>query len=49
MDIRGDRGARQLVDANADQVLFVEIDDPLCFFDVDTQKDLKQLKDFISV
>jgi molybdenum cofactor cytidylyltransferase len=49
MDIKGDKGARQLVDANADQVLFVEIDDPLCFFDVDTQKDLKQLKDFISV
>ena len=48
MDIKGDKGARQLIDANPDQVLTVEIDDPLCFYDVDTQKDFKQLKDLVS-
>jgi molybdenum cofactor cytidylyltransferase len=47
MNIRGDRGARQLIDTHLDQVLKVEMHDPLCFFDVDTQKDFKQLKDLI--
>ena len=44
MGIKGDRGARQLIDANPDQVLTVEMDDPLCFFDVDTQQDFENLK-----
>ena len=47
MNIRGDRGARQLIDTHPGQVLKVEMHDPLCFFDVDTQKDFKQLKDLI--
>jgi molybdenum cofactor cytidylyltransferase len=44
MKIEGDSGGRQLIDANHHQVLEVEIDDPLCFLDVDTKKDLEQLK-----
>lgn len=44
MDITGDMGARQLIDDNPDQVLIVEIDDPLCFFDIDTPQDFKNLK-----
>jgi molybdenum cofactor cytidylyltransferase len=43
MDIRGDRGARQLIDANPDRVLRVEMDDPFCFFDIDTEQDFKML------
>lgn len=48
MNIRGDIGARNLIDENPDRVQTVEIDDPLCFFDVDTQKDFQQLKNLIS-
>lgn len=43
MQIKGDRGARQLIDANPDQVLKVEMHDPLCFFDIDTEQDFKML------
>ena len=44
MGIKGDIGARQLIDDNPDQVLTVEIDDPLCFFDLDTPQDFENLK-----
>jgi molybdenum cofactor cytidylyltransferase len=44
MDLKGDTGARQLIDDNPDQVLTIEIDDPLCFFDIDTPQDFKNLK-----
>jgi molybdenum cofactor cytidylyltransferase len=44
MKTEGDSGGRQLIDANRHQVLEVEIDDPLCFFDVDTKKHLEQLE-----
>lgn len=44
MDIKGDIGARQLIDDNPEQVLIVEIDDPLCFFDIDTPQDFENLK-----
>ena len=44
MDIKGDIGARQLIDDNPEQVLVVEIDDPLCFFDIDTLQDFENLK-----
>lgn len=43
MQIKGDIGARQLIDANPDQVLKVEMHDPLCFFDIDTAQELKKL------
>lgn len=44
MNIKGDMGARQLIDANPDQVLKVEMNDPLCFFDIDTPQDFENLK-----
>jgi molybdenum cofactor cytidylyltransferase len=44
MDIKGDIGARQLIDDNPDKVLTIEIADPLCFYDVDTPQDFKNLK-----
>ena len=44
MDLKGDTGARQLIDDNPDQVLTIEIDDPLCFFDIDTPQDFEYLK-----
>ena len=44
MDLKGDTGARQLIDDNPDQVLTIEIDDPLCFLDIDTQQDFENLK-----
>jgi molybdenum cofactor cytidylyltransferase len=44
MGIKGDMGARQLIDNNPDRVLTVEIEDPICFFDVDTQQDFANLK-----
>ena len=44
MDIKGDIGARQLIDDNPEQVLVVEIDDPLYFFDIDTPQDFENLK-----
>jgi CTP:molybdopterin cytidylyltransferase MocA len=44
MDIKGDIGARQLIDDNPDRVLTVEMEDPICFFDVDTRQDFERLK-----
>ena len=44
MDIKGDMGARQLIDDNPDRVLAVEMENPICFFDVDTQQELERLK-----
>ena len=44
MAIKGDTGARQLIDDNPDRVLGVEVDDPICFFDIDTQNDFENLK-----
>ena len=43
MGIKGDMGARQLIDENPDRVLKVEIDNPICFFDIDTQQDFESL------
>ncbi len=48
MKIKGDIGARKLIDQNADRVLFAEIKDPLCFYDIDTPQDLENLKDQIT-
>jgi len=41
--LKGDIGARNILHANPDQVLAVEVDDPLYFFDIDTENDLKDL------
>lgn len=44
MRIKGDMGARQLIDDNPDRTLAVEMNNPICFFDIDTQQDFESLK-----
>ena len=44
MMIEGDIGAREIIEKNAERVLYVEIKDPLCFFDIDSPEDLKNLQ-----
>lgn len=43
MMIDGDIGARNIIRKNSERVLYVEIKDPLCFFDIDSQDDLEDL------
>jgi molybdenum cofactor cytidylyltransferase len=44
MAIEGDIGARDIIRANPDRVLYVEIDNPLYFVDIDSQKDFENLQ-----
>ena len=44
MEIKGDKGARELIDQNPDQVSIVDLDDPLIFLDIDTPQDFENLK-----
>jgi molybdenum cofactor cytidylyltransferase len=44
MTIEGDIGARDIIQANPQRVLYVEMEDPLCFFDIDSQKDFEDLQ-----
>ena len=46
--IKNDIGARNIIQKNSDQVLWVEIDNPLYFFDIDTQDDLKRLRSYLT-
>jgi molybdenum cofactor cytidylyltransferase len=41
--IEGDIGARNIIRANPERVLYLEMNDPLRFFDIDSQKDLTNL------
>jgi len=43
MEIKGDIGARQLIEENPNHVLAVKIRQPLCFFDIDTEDDFEKL------
>ena len=45
--IRGDEGARGVIDAHGPDVRYVEVDDPSGFLDVDTEQDLEALKPFL--
>ena len=47
MAIEGDIGARHIIRANPERVLYLELDDPLCFFDIDSQKDFENLQSFL--
>lgn len=40
----GDKGARDLIQAQIDRVLFVEMKEPKIFFDIDTEEDLQRYK-----
>ena len=44
MGIEGDVGARHIIRANPNRVLYVKMDNPLCFVDIDTQKDFENLQ-----
>ena len=44
LEIEGDIGAREIIQANPERVLYVEMDNPLCFVDIDTQKDFENLQ-----
>lgn len=46
--IENDIGARNIIEKNPDHVLWVEIESPLCFFDVDTEDDLRKLRSYFS-
>ena len=48
MAIEGDIGARAIILENAAQVLSVEVDDPLDFFDIDSHADLAKLQNLLS-
>lgn len=41
--IQGDIGARKIIRTNPEQVLSVDVDNPLSFFDIDTEEDLNTL------
>ena len=43
MEIKGDIGARYIIENNPGDVLSVEIDNPDCFFDVDSNEDVEKL------
>jgi molybdenum cofactor cytidylyltransferase len=39
-NITGDRGAREIIKDNPDDVLYLEIEDPGCFRDIDRETDM---------
>jgi molybdenum cofactor cytidylyltransferase len=43
LNLAGDRGARDLIAAHADQVLAVEIPDPAVFLDIDRREDVEPI------
>ena len=45
--IRGDTGAREIINDHPDNVLYVEIDNPLCFMDIDSPEDAKQINNLL--
>ncbi len=44
MAIEGDIGARQVIRANRERALSIELDDPLCFLDIDSPKDYEDIQ-----
>ena len=41
--IEGDIGAREIIRTNQGQIIYVELDDPTGFVDIDSQQDLENL------
>ena len=46
--IEGDIGGRKIIESHPDQILEVEIENPLVFFDIDTPQDLKKLNSLLT-
>lgn len=47
LSISGDIGAREIVKNNPDRVLEVAVKNPLCFTDIDTEKDFEKLQSLL--
>jgi molybdenum cofactor cytidylyltransferase len=47
MAIEGDIGARDIIRTHPERVLYIDLDDPLCFFDVDSPKDFENLQSLL--
>ena len=47
LQIQGDTGARDIIRSHPESVQAVEMDDALCFFDIDTPNDLDRLKSLV--
>jgi molybdenum cofactor cytidylyltransferase len=47
MMIDGDIGARNIIAKKAERVLYAKINDPKCFFDIDSKEDLEKLLDLL--
>jgi molybdenum cofactor cytidylyltransferase len=47
MAIEGDIGARDIIRSNPERVLYIDLDDPLCFFDIDSPKDFENLQSLL--
>ena len=45
--IRGDTGAREIINDHPDNVLYVEIDNSLCFMDIDSPEDAEQINNLL--
>ena len=45
--IGGDKGAREIIEHNAKDVLRIDLNQPSFFYDVDTRKDMQQVSAFI--
>ena len=45
--IRGDTGAREIINDHPDNVLYVEIENPLCFMDIDSPEDAEQINNLL--
>ena len=43
LNLAGDKGARDIIAAHPDQVLAVEIPDPLVFLDIDRREDVEKI------
>ena len=48
LGIKGDVGARNIIKEHPDSVLYVEVKDPLRFFDIDEEKDIQSLRSLLS-
>lgn len=47
LKVSGDIGAREIIRAHPEAVLLVEVEDPLPFFDMDTEKDLEAFREIL--
>jgi molybdenum cofactor cytidylyltransferase len=47
MALKGDIGAREIIQANPARVLFLEVDNPSYFLDIDSPKDYENLQNFL--